>query len=133
MSMRMEGEGKSEGESESEEEWLGEPPVRTSESKRFCAFGRASPIWLARIGNREVHIELEYNSVSFKAHLPDLRKVRGQRHKLLAKTKHRGDRRPVAILCWLDGDKQRKLTEQVRNLRIFELQTLLREKRKIRI
>ncbi len=91
------------------------------------------PDMLVRIGNREVHIELEYNSVSFKAHLPDLHKVRGQRHKLLAKTKHRGDRRPVAILCWLDGDKQRKLTEQVRNLRIFELQTLLREKRKIRI
>ncbi len=91
------------------------------------------PDMLVRVGNRQVHLELEFNSVSFGAHLPDLRKVRGQRHKLLAKVKDRSDRRPVAILCWLDGDKQRRLTERVRNLRIYELQTLLRERRKIRL
>jgi hypothetical protein len=91
------------------------------------------PDMLVRIGNREVHIELEYNSVSFKAHLPDLRKIRGQHRKLLAKIKDRRDRRSVAVLCWLDGDKQHKLTKQVRGLRIFELQTLLRERQKIRL
>ena len=101
--------------------------------KKILRIRTGFPDMLVQIGNRQVHIELEYNSVSFKAHLPDLRKVRGQRHKLLAKLKDRSDRRPVAILCWLDGDKQRKLADQVRNLRVFELQTLLRERRMIRI
>lgn len=91
------------------------------------------PDMLVRIGGREVHVELEFNSVSFGTHLPDLRKVRGQRGKFLAKVKDKNDRRPVVVLCWIDGDSQRKLKAQVRNLRIFELQTLLRERRKMRL
>lgn len=101
--------------------------------RKILRIRTAFPDMLVQIGRKEVHLELEYDSISFRAHLGDLRKIRGRRGKFLAKVKDKGDRRPIAVLCWIDGDKARSLTRQVRNLRIFELQTLLREKETIRL
>lgn len=91
------------------------------------------PDALVQIGRREIHIELEFDSIGFWDHLDDLRPIHGLRRKRLAKLKDRDDQRPVTVLCWVDGDKKHELEERVRNLRIFELQTLLRERRVIRL
>ena len=91
------------------------------------------PDMLALVGRKEVHFELEYDSTTFKAHLDDLRPIGRQRIRRIAKVRDRRDQRPVAILCWVDGDKEWKIRKRVRNLRIFEMQSLLRERRRIRL
>jgi len=101
--------------------------------RKILRIRTAFPDMLVQIGHKEVHLELEYNSISFRAHLSDLRKIRGRKGKVLAKVKDKSDRRPIAVLCWIDGDKAHSLARQVRNLRIYELQTLLREKGTIRL
>jgi hypothetical protein len=77
-------------------------------------------------------LELEVDSLGFWHHWDDLRRIPGRRNARLAKLEDEEDDRPVAVLCWVDGDKDRELKESVRDLRVFELQTLLRENRKIR-
>ncbi|HTZ20122.1 MAG TPA: hypothetical protein VMC06_04500 [Opitutaceae bacterium] len=101
--------------------------------KKILRIRTAFPDMLVQIGRKEVHVELEYDSITFRAHLSRLRKIRRQPGKFLAKAKDRADQRPIVVLCWIDGDKGHTLRDQVRNLRIFELQTLLREKEKIRL
>lgn len=43
------------------------------------------------------------------------------------------DDRPVAVLCWVDNDKDHELRNRVRGLRVFELQSLLRTGTTIRL
>lgn len=91
------------------------------------------PDMLAVVGRKEVHFELEYDSKTFKAHFPDLRRVGKRRRQLLPMLQDRSDGREVAVLCWVNGDVGKKLTGKVQNLRIFELQTLLGEHRRIKL
>jgi hypothetical protein len=81
-----------------------------------------------------VHLELETYSSSFLDH--------GHQHAILkggfATDSNSGSSRsPVGVLCWIDDDKHRKHTRSrpaVRSYvqRVFELQSLLRNKKRIR-
>ena len=55
-------------------------------------------------------------------------KFKGKRE---AKVTDKNDDRPVAVLCWVDNDKDHDLKKSVRGLQVFELQSLLREGKKI--
>jgi len=91
------------------------------------------PDMLVSINGQEVHLELEVDSLSFQQHehVKQLRRntqgtSEGDRE---ARLKDRDDDRPVAILCWVEGGLE--LQEQVPDLRVFELQSLLRTGGKI--
>lgn len=90
------------------------------------------PDMLAVVNHKEVHLELEYDSMSFMEHLGSLRPVPGQRGRRDARLKDKTDKSPVAVLCWIDSDKHGALKKHVRGLRVFELQSLLRNRQKIR-
>ena len=66
-----------------------------------------------------VHLELELYSSSFFPHF----------HQVYAK-RFKGDRKPVGVLCWIDDDRKGLLKKKVH--RVYELRSLLREKRRIR-
>lgn len=91
----------------------------------------AFPDMLAQVNGKEVHLELEVDSLGFWHHWDDLRRVSGRRNVRQARLVDEDDDRPVAILCWVDGDRSHELRRSVRQLRVFELQKLLREGRKI--
>jgi len=93
------------------------------------------PDMLVSINGQDVYLELELDSLDFQSHghVADLRrtshgKLKGRRE---AKLKHEDDPRPVAVLCWVDSNRSHELQEDVPDLRVFELQTLLRTGRKI--
>ena len=65
-----------------------------------------------------VHLELEHYSTSFN-----------HSDKVYAK-RFIGDRKPVGVLCWIDDDREGLVKRKVH--RVYELQSLLREKRMIR-
>ena len=90
------------------------------------------PDMLVRIGGEEVHFELEVDSLGFQEHIDknQLRPV-PEGEKLAARVKDENDQRPVAVLCWVDGDLKHTLKEQVPDLQIFEVQALLRGEKKI--
>ena len=72
----------------------------------------------------QVHMELEVYSQSFISH---------RHHEQVSHRRFREDGKPVAVLCWIDNQtdqKDRKLMDYVH--RVYELQTLIREGRKIR-
>ena len=89
------------------------------------------PDMTVSIHGKEVHLELEFDSLGFWLHWDDLRRFPKCRGKRQAKLRDKNDDTPVAVLCWVDGDKLRQLRKEVRHLRVFELQTLLREGKKI--
>jgi gamma-glutamylcyclotransferase (GGCT)/AIG2-like uncharacterized protein YtfP len=89
------------------------------------------PDMLVNIDGKEVHLEVEVYSKGFFGHLDDLRRVPGERNRRETRLDN-GDDRPVALLCWVDNDKNHELTKRVRGLRVFELQSLLRLGKKIR-
>jgi hypothetical protein len=93
------------------------------------------PDMLVKINGNEVYFELEVQSLGFWDHIKkkQLRRISEGKFKgkLEAKLKNKNDNRPVAILCWDDNDKEYELEKSVRNLRVYELQSLLREGTKI--
>jgi len=90
---------------------------------------------LVRIDGREVHLELEVDSVNFWDHIEkrQLRRVSTGKYKgkFAAQLRDDDDDRPVAILCWVDGDRKGDLRRSVPQLRIFELQSLLRDRNRL--
>jgi hypothetical protein len=67
-----------------------------------------------------VHLELELYGSSFDTH----------RHsKQVWAHKFKDDKKPVGVLCWLDDDRDGSVKHRVH--RVFELQTLLREGKRI--
>ncbi|MFZ3199979.1 MAG: hypothetical protein WA175_02390 [Candidatus Acidiferrales bacterium] len=74
------------------------------------------------VGRKEaIHIELEIYSTSFFAH------GHGQCvYDHLCKE----DERPVAVLCWIDDDRKKRLKHYVH--RVFELRSLIRQGRQLR-
>lgn len=91
--------------------------------ERILRLQTAFPDMLVKLQGKadSVHLELELYSTSFLSHRHH-RQVRGRRFK--------EDRKPVALLCWIDDDKDGTLAPYVH--RAFELRTLLRERRRIR-
>jgi len=85
------------------------------------------PDMLVKIKGRTepVHLELELYSSSFKLH-GHFKQVRAKCLSLKDDTDHR----PVGVLCWIDDGRNRSVAEKVH--RIYELRSLLREKRTIR-
>lgn len=90
------------------------------------------PDMLVNIGGKEVWLELEVYSEGFWHHWDDLRHIPNIRGKRQAKLKDESDNRLVAVLCWVDNDKNHELKKCVRGLHVFELQSLLRTGEKIR-
>lgn len=93
------------------------------------------PDMLVNIDGREAYLELEVRSQDFQnhGHIKQLRyisegKFRGRR---AARLKDTADNRPVAVVCWLDNDRGCSLSQRVRGLHVFELQSLLRTGRKV--
>jgi hypothetical protein len=83
----------------------------------------------------EVHLELELYSKNFHAHghSKDLDEL-GRFPKKFSKTI---SKKSVAVLCWIDNEKRPALKKngpKVRDCvhRVYELKTLIRERRKIR-
>lgn len=76
----------------------------------------------------EVHLELELYSKSFLTH-GHARQV-DNKGRFPRKTGKNADKKPVAILCWIDNTKSGVLKPYVH--RVYELQSLIREGRKIR-
>lgn len=68
-----------------------------------------------------VHLDLETYSKSFMAHGHD-RQVKAR--------KYEGDKVSVAVLCWLDNDRQHRKVEKYVH-KVYELRTLIRNGRKI--
>jgi len=95
------------------------------------------PDMLVRIGGREVYLELEFDSLGFWDHIEkkQLRRNSDKRcnSKWEARVKDEEDDRPVAVLCWVDGDEDQDMRDRVRNLHVFSIQSLLREGRKIEL
>jgi hypothetical protein len=91
----------------------------------------AFPDMLVRIGRRELHLELEYDARGFWHHWHDLRRG-GRRNRRAALLRDLKDKRPVGLLCWVDSERARSRRRPIRNLRVFELRSLLRAHRKIR-
>jgi len=85
------------------------------------------PDMLVSINGKEVYLELEIDSLGFRHHWDDLRRIPKCRSMRDAKLKDKDDNRPVAILCWVDGDKDRELRKSVRHLKVYEVQSLLRK------
>lgn len=82
----------------------------------------------------EVHLEVELYSKSFLVH---------GHHKqldkkgLFPKVCRKADKRSVAVVCWIDNERSPTLVENGRKVRdcvsrVFELQSLIRDRRKIR-
>ena len=64
------------------------------------------PDMLVNIGGKEVHLEIEVYSEGFGQHWDDLRPIPGVRGRRLGRRrKDPDDDRPVAVLCWVDNDK----------------------------
>jgi len=82
---------------------------------------KAFPDLLVRIDghSKEVYLELEVYSRSFILH---------RHHKRVKKRRFKDDDTPVAILCWIDDDPKAKRYVH----RVYELQSLIREGKKIR-
>ena len=83
----------------------------------------------------EVHLELEVYSKGFLGHGHD-RQV-DKKGRFPKKTGKNADKKPVAILCWIDNEKSSTLNVKGRKVkdcvhRVYELQSLIREGRKIR-
>ncbi|MGA2618415.1 MAG: hypothetical protein ABSF26_12450 [Thermoguttaceae bacterium] len=93
------------------------------------------PDMLVRINGEEVYLELEFDSLGFWDHInkKQLRRIRDGnfKGKWEAKVKDKDDDRPVAVLCWVDNDREHELRKDVPCLRVFELQSLLRDGKKI--
>ncbi len=94
------------------------------------------PDMLVEIDGEQIWLELEVRSLDFSshAHIEQLRRIskgkfKGKRE---AKRVDKDDTRKVAILCWVDNDKNHELKKSVRGLHIFELQSLLRTGGRIR-
>jgi len=89
------------------------------------------PDLLVCINGQEVYLELEVDSLGFWDHINkrQLRPIRKGKWKgkLAANVRDKDDDRPVAVLCWVDGDKEHTLRKHVPDLRVFELQALLRD------
>jgi hypothetical protein len=83
----------------------------------------AFPDVLVSIGGKEVWLELEVDSLGFWNHWKDLRKIPGDKNRRQARRKVLADNRPVAVLCWVDNDKDRQLRRSVYGLHIHELQS----------
>lgn len=88
--------------------------------EKIIKVGTAFPDLLVKIEGcpEEVHLELEILSSGFFLH---------EHEKQVRKGKFLGDGKPVAVLCWIDDDPRVK--EHVH--KVFELQTLLRDVKKI--
>jgi len=91
------------------------------------------PDMLVNVKGKEVYLELEVYSLGFREHINDLRyvsegKFKGKRRPRL---KDEDDSRPVAVLCWVDDDTEHELRRRVPKLRVNELQSLLRNRKKI--
>lgn len=71
----------------------------------------------------EVYLELELYSKTFRDH-EHQRQIRRRRFK------GDGESKPVAVLCWIDDDRDKELRRYVH--RVYELQALIREGRLIR-
>jgi hypothetical protein len=82
---------------------------------------KAFPDLLVKIDGRskEVYLELEVYSRSFILH---------RHHTRVKNRRFKDDDTPVAILCWIDDDPKAKRYVH----RVYELQSLIREGRKIR-
>jgi hypothetical protein len=93
------------------------------------------PDMLVRINGEEVYLELEFDSLGFWDHInkKQLRRIRDGnfKGKWEAKVKDKDDDRPVVVLCWVDNDREHELRKDVPCLRVFELQSLLRDGKKI--
>lgn len=100
--------------------------------EKFIKVQTRFPDMLVSVDGKEMHLELEFDSLSFKEHLGDLLRVPGRRNRREVRLRDRTDKRPVAVLCWVDGDKTGTLRKRVRHLRVYELQSLLRKRQKIR-
>jgi hypothetical protein len=90
------------------------------------------PDMLVNIGGNEVWLELEVYSLDFRnhGHIEQLRRISKGKFKGKRDAKRgvdKDDDRPVAVLCWVDNDKDHALKNSVRGLRIFELQSLIRD------
>ena len=90
----------------------------------------AFPDMLVKIKGKaeEVHLELEMYSSGFMAH--GHYKQVDKKGRFSEETGEKDDKRPVAVLCWVDDDKHRTLKPYVH--RVYELQSLLRQGRRIR-
>lgn len=123
---------------------LGREPLNEQEVLSVVVAGRSAlgikkiikvqtsfPDMLVSINGKEVYLELEVDSLGFWHHWEELRRIAKRRDERDAKLEDEDDDRPVAVLCWVDGDKDRKLRKSVRHLRVYELQSLLREQQKI--
>ena len=113
------------------------------------------PDLLAEIDGKEVWLELELISLDFQSHghIEQLREIpkgdvaRRRKPNRIGGRKPRrtgyvggrreakridsDDNRPVAVLCWVDNDKNKELKGSVQGLDIFELLSLLRAGEKI--
>ena len=90
------------------------------------------PDMLVKVNGKEMHLELEFDSLSFLEHWNALRPIPNSRKRREARLRDKTDKRPVAVLCWVDSDKEGALRKRVRHLRVYELQFLLRKRQKIR-
>ena len=113
---------------------LGREPEREQELLATVVFGhkklgiqeiiqvqKAFPDLLVKIEghSKQVYLELEVYSQGFFSH--------GHREQV-RKRKFKGDDTPVAVLCWIDDDERVKRYVH----RVYELQSLIREGKKIR-
>jgi hypothetical protein len=89
------------------------------------------PDLLVKIKGKDVYVELEVDSLGFWDHIEKRQLRRIRKGKFAARVKDRHDNKPVALLCWVDGDRERRLRKCVPDLRVFELQSLLRAGKKI--
>lgn len=94
------------------------------------------PDLLVKINGKEVYMELEVDSLSFQDHIKkrQLRPLHKGKFsgKLTASVRDTNDDIPVAILCWVNGDRKGVLKKRVPDLQVFELQLLLRTGKKIK-
>jgi len=90
--------------------------------ERIVRIRAAFPDLLVKLeGKREeVHLELELYSEGFFSH--------GHHHQV-RNHQFKEDHKPVAVLCWIDNDKS-GVKQKVH--RVYELQSLIRERKKIR-
>jgi hypothetical protein len=92
--------------------------------EKFIRLQTAFPDLLVKLhGKREeVHLELEIYSQSYRLH---------GHHKQVRNCRCKKDDKDVAILCWIDNDKRERLLKGYVH-DVYELQSLLREGKKIR-
>ena len=82
------------------------------------------PDMLVKVKGKELHLELEVYSSTFLSHGHNMQ-VRDRQFK-----DDKNNKKPVAILCWIDDDKGGKLRSYVH--KVYELQSLIRTRRRIR-